>query len=226
MPKRSEPSHPTWVPPTIPWRERANPAWPIPQIQNIVATCNLDCRLDLKLIAQHARNVEHNRTRFKALVMRIREPRTTTLIFASGRVVVAGAKSTADARLAARKHARAVQKCGFQPKFREFKIQNFIASMNCGFRIRLEGIAHSHHEWVRWEPEIFPGLVARNYQLGVACLVFSNGKVVFTGAKSEELMYEAWLQLFPILLDHKVDMISIQTAPVSRKAPRKRKDKW
>ena len=31
----------------------------VPTLQNIVATVNLDCRLDLKTIAQHARNAEY-----------------------------------------------------------------------------------------------------------------------------------------------------------------------
>ena len=32
----------------------------VPTLQNIVATVNLDCRLDLKMIALHARNAEYN----------------------------------------------------------------------------------------------------------------------------------------------------------------------
>jgi hypothetical protein len=32
----------------------------IPTLQNIIATVNLDCRLDLKTIALHARNAEYN----------------------------------------------------------------------------------------------------------------------------------------------------------------------
>ena len=46
--------------------------------------------------------------------MRIREPRTTALIFSSGKMVCTGAKSEEDSRLAARKYARIVQKLGFQ----------------------------------------------------------------------------------------------------------------
>ncbi len=62
----------------------------IPTLQNIVATVNLDCRLDLKTIALHARNAEYNPKRFAAVIMRIREPKTTALIFASGKMVVTG----------------------------------------------------------------------------------------------------------------------------------------
>lgn len=74
---------------------------------------NLNCKLDLKKIALHARNAEYNPKRFAAVIMRIREPRTTALIFSSGKMVCTGAKSEDDSRLAARKYARIVQKLGF-----------------------------------------------------------------------------------------------------------------
>jgi transcription initiation factor TFIID TATA-box-binding protein len=32
----------------------------VPTLQNVVATVNLDCRLDLKTILLHTRNAEHN----------------------------------------------------------------------------------------------------------------------------------------------------------------------
>ena len=47
----------------------------VPQLQNIVSTVSLGCRLDLKRIALHARNAEYNPKRFAAVIMRIREPR-------------------------------------------------------------------------------------------------------------------------------------------------------
>lgn len=53
------------------------------RIQNIVASINLSLggyRLDLTKIAQTARNAEYNPQRFAAVIMRIREPRTTGII--------------------------------------------------------------------------------------------------------------------------------------------------
>jgi hypothetical protein len=41
--------------------------------------------------------------RFAAVIMRIREPKTTALIFASGKMVCTGAKSEQDSKLAAKK---------------------------------------------------------------------------------------------------------------------------
>lgn len=62
--------------------------------------------------------------------MRIREPKTTALVFASGKVVVTGAKSEDDSRLASRKYARIIQKLGFEAKFQDFKIQNIVGSVS------------------------------------------------------------------------------------------------
>lgn len=44
----------------------ANTAGIVPTLQNIVATVNLECKLDLKTIALHARNAEYNPKRFAA----------------------------------------------------------------------------------------------------------------------------------------------------------------
>ena len=98
----------------------------VPQLQNIVSTVDLGCKLNLKKIALLTRNAEYNPKRFAAVIMRIREPRTTALIFSSGKMVCTGAKSEEDSRLAARKYARIVQKLGFEAKFLDFKIQNMV----------------------------------------------------------------------------------------------------
>ncbi|MCO5585163.1 hypothetical protein L7F22_039095 [Adiantum nelumboides] len=128
----------------------------VPTLQNIVATVNLEVRLDLKTIALHARNAEYNPKRFAAVIMRIREPKTTALIFASGKMVVTGAKSEDDSRLASRKYARIIQKLGFDARFSEFKIQNIVGSCDVRFPIRLEGLAYSHGVYSSYEPELFP----------------------------------------------------------------------
>ncbi|PWA54525.1 hypothetical protein CTI12_AA435300 [Artemisia annua] len=121
-----------------------HPSGIVPTLQNIVSTVNLECKLDLKAIALQARNAEYNPKRFAAVIMRIRDPKTTALIFASGKMVCTGAKSEQSSKLAARKYARIIQKLGFPAKFKDFKIQNIVASCDVKFPIRLEGLAFSH----------------------------------------------------------------------------------
>ncbi|KAK3092431.1 hypothetical protein FSP39_002747 [Pinctada imbricata] len=170
-----------------------------PQLQNIVCTVNLGCKLDLKKIALHARNAEYNPKRFAAVIMRIREPRTTALIFSSGKMVCTGAKSEEQAKLAARKYARIVQKLGFPAKFLDFKIQNMVGSCDVKFPIRLEGLVLSHGQFSSYEPELFPGLIYRMVKPRIVLLIFVSGKVVLTGAKVREEIYEAFDNIYPIL---------------------------
>lgn len=173
----------------------------VPTLQNIVATVNLDCRLDLKTIALHARNAEYNPKRFAAVIMRIREPKTTALIFASGKMVVTGAKSEDDSKLASRKYARIIQKLGFNAKFTDFKIQNIVGSCDIKFPIRLEGLASRHHHFSSYEPELFPGLIYRMIKPKIVLLIFVSGKIVLTGAKVREEIYIAFESIYPVLND-------------------------
>merc|ERR1719471_1065007 len=144
----------------------------MPQLQNIVATVNLGITLDLKKIAMQARNAEYNPKRFAAVIMRIRDPRTTALIFSSGKMVCTGAKSEEKAKLAARKYARIVQKLGFPTKFKDFKIQNMVGSCDVKFPIRLEGLVLTHSQFSSYEPELFPGLIYRMFQPRIVLLIF------------------------------------------------------
>ncbi|XP_042337943.1 TATA box-binding protein-like 2 isoform X2 [Plectropomus leopardus] len=171
----------------------------IPQLQNIVSTVNLGCPLDLKFIALQARNAEYNPKRFAAVIMRIREPRTTALIFSSGKMVCTGAKSEEQSRLAARKYARVVQKLGFPARFLDFKIQNMVASCDVCFPIRLEGLVLTHQQFSSYEPELFPGLIYRMVKPRIVLLIFVSGKVVLTGAKERAEIYEAFENIYPIL---------------------------
>src|ERR1700749_3585677 len=102
--------------------------------------------------------------------MRIRDPKTTALIFASGKMVVTGAKSEDDSRLASRKYARIIQKLGFDAKFSEFKIQNIVGSCDVKFPIRLEGLAYSHGNFSSYEPE-----VCRTVVLSICCRQLVTG---------------------------------------------------
>jgi transcription initiation factor TFIID TATA-box-binding protein len=157
--------------------------------------------LDLKTIALHARNAEYNPKRFAAVIMRIREPKTTALIFASGKMVVTGAKSEDDSKLASRKYARIIQKLGFNAKFTDFKIQNIVGSCDIKFPIRLEGLASRHHNFSSYEPELFPGLIYRMIKPKIVLLIFVSGKIVLTGAKVREEIYQAFEMIYPVLSD-------------------------
>ncbi|AFP65589.1 TATA binding protein of transcription factor IID (nucleomorph) [Chroomonas mesostigmatica CCMP1168] len=172
----------------------------IPDIQNVVSTVNLGIQLDLKRIALKTRNAEYNPRRFAAVVMRIRDPKTTALIFSSGKMVITGAKSEETAKLGGKKYARIIQKIGYgHIKFLDFKIQNIVASCDTKFPIRLESLAHAHNQFCSYEPELFPGLIYRMISPKVVLLIFVSGKLVLTGAKQRNDIYQAFNNIYAVL---------------------------
>uniref|UniRef100_A0A3B4UQX3 TATA-box-binding protein-like n=2 Tax=Seriola dumerili TaxID=41447 RepID=A0A3B4UQX3_SERDU len=169
----------------------------LPQIQNVVSSVKLCCRLDLNFIAQNAWNVEYNPKSYKALVMRIREPRTTAVIYKSGNIVCTGAKSEDQSQVATRRFARKVQKLGFPVSFLDFKVQNVVASCSI-FPVSLEQLMLVHHQHCSYEPELFPGLFY--YVMpGITVTIFASGKMAFTGAKTVADIYRAFETIYPIL---------------------------
>jgi transcription initiation factor TFIID TATA-box-binding protein len=175
----------------------------IPTLQNVVATVNLNCKLDLKNIALRARNAEYNPKRFAAVIMRIREPKTTALIFASGKMVITGAKSEKSSRMAAQRYAKIIHKLGFNATFDDFKIQNIVSSCDTKFSIRLEGLAYAHSNYCSYEPELFPGLIYRMVKPKIVLLIFVSGKIVLTGAKVRDDIYQAFENIYPVLTQYR-----------------------
>ena len=171
----------------------------LPKLQNIVSTSNLKCILDLREIALKAKNAEYNPRRFAAVIMRIKEPKTTALIFSSGKIVCTGARTEEESRQASRIYAKIILKLGFPVRFTEFTVQNIVASCDVKFPIRLEGLANSYLKFCSYEPEMFPGLIFHMQDPKIVLLIFVSGKIVLTGAKKREDIYKAYQKIIPIL---------------------------
>jgi len=175
-----------------------------PVIHNVVATASLGCVLDLKQIAMTARNAEYNPRRFAAVVMRIREPKSTALVFKSGKLVVTGTKSQEEARHAARKFGRVIMKVGYtSARFRDFHVENLVSTFNVPFPIHLERLYKSLPNTMhsQYEPEVFPGLICR--VPGGTLLIFVSGRVVMIGMKTEEDIFKAYKYILPKLEEHR-----------------------
>ncbi|XP_013178056.1 PREDICTED: TATA-box-binding protein-like [Papilio xuthus] len=173
------------------------------KLQNCVSSVSLGCELKLLDIYSRTRFSEYNPARFHGVVMKILDPRATALVFRSGKIVCTGARNEHDSYIAARKFARIIQKLGFPAKFLDFKIQNFIATADLRFPIRLESLQQAHGQFSSYEPELFPGLVYRMVRPKVVLLIFVNGKIVFTGGKTRNEISEALDIIYPILRSYR-----------------------
>eukprot|EP01120_Amphizonella_sp_Union-15-10_P004771 TRINITY_DN1548_c0_g2_i1.p1 TRINITY_DN1548_c0_g2~~TRINITY_DN1548_c0_g2_i1.p1 ORF type:complete len:250 (+),score=53.47 TRINITY_DN1548_c0_g2_i1:103-852(+) len=184
---------------------RRHPSGIEPIQQNIVATVNLGVNLDLKQLSIRARNAEYNPKRFAAVIMRIREPQTTALIFSSGKMVCTGAKTEEQCQVAVRKFVGILQKLGTRATYSGIQIQNIVSSCDVQFAIRLEALALDHRQFCSYEPELFPGLIYRMIKPKIVLLIFVSGKIVLTGAKTKDDIYNAFDNIYPVLTEFKKD---------------------
>ena len=177
-------------------------------LQNVVATFNIGLdRIDLRELALKRPVIEYNPYKFAAANMRIAEPRTTALAFASGNMVCTGAKTELLSRLASRKYVRLLQKHDVPVSFRDFKIQNIVAATNVGRTIKLNELAEMYGPYVSYEPDLFPGLVFRTTSPKLVFLIFRSGKVVITGAKKREQIETTYDKLYQNVIRHFFDKI-------------------
>ena len=168
-------------------------------IENIVATVILENPLDLNLIETRIPEVDYNPDQFPGLVYRLEHPKVTVLIFKSGKMVITGAKSTKQLVHAVKKILKTLKDKGITIKGRpQIQIQNIVASANLNVYIDLERAALELPNSI-YEPEQFPGLIFRMDKPRVVMLIFSSGKMVITGAKMEEEVFQAIERVFGVL---------------------------
>ena len=197
---------------------------PIPTIENIVSTAKLNCELKLKEIAIQELNTQYNPKRFSGLIMRIKEPKATSLIFSNGKIIVLGAKTEEDSLKACKKIGKIIRSLNYPVILTDFKIQNIVGSCDSKLKINLYRLKNNIREHVdesrvAFEPEIFPGLIYRlipyisqnnesNENLSnIVLLIFSSGKIVICGGKNRNQIYDAFKKVYPLLYQAKIGNI-------------------
>jgi len=160
-------------------------------IENVVASATLNQNIDLNSVVKAFPSVEYRPQQFPGLVFRLKKPKTSTLIFGSGKMVCTGAKSERQAKTAINKVVRELKNNGIVIRRKPtIKVVNMVASASFGVRIDLEKAVYRLGRTM-FEPEQFPGLIYRMDEPRVVILVFATGKIVCTGAKREEEVYES-----------------------------------
>ena len=151
----------------------------------MVASASLGTELNLQELAISLDGADYEPERFPGLIYRIKEPKTATLLFHSGKAVCTGAKSLDQVKEAIDKVVTQIRKAGVSLDSEpEITVQNIVATSDLEQKINLSIIAITLGlERVEYEPEQFPGLVYRLDEPKVVMLLFSSGKIVCTGAR-------------------------------------------
>lgn len=161
------------------------------EIVNIVVSTSLETDVPLEKMVAALPNTEYNPEQFPGLVLRIKEPKTSALIFSSGKVVCTGAKTLADVDRSIEQIILNLKKIDVEVTIKpEITVQNIVASGSIGMPLNLNflGIRLPNTEY---EPEQFPGLVHKLRGTRATFLLFSNGKIVCTGTRTEQEVHDA-----------------------------------
>lgn len=166
------------------------------KVNNVVATVSIEIlkRLNLVEIAQKLRDVEYNPEKFPGVIIRQEKPKSTFLLFSTGKMVVTGLESVKKADKAVSKIIKRLNKNEIKLNNPKTIIQNIVISGDLHYLIDLNR-AVLLMDYAMYEPEIFPGLMYRMKDPGAAFLIFSTGKFVCTGIKTVDTAEEAILKL-------------------------------
>ncbi len=172
---------------------------PIIEIVNVVASATIDQKLDLNKIQEKFPDVEYHPDVFPGAVFRIRNPKSSTLLFSTGKMVCTGSKSEELAVKAVDMVVKKLRKGGIKIKKNAVvTVQNIVSSIILVGRVILVRVARTLPRSM-YEPEQFPGVIHRMVDPKVVILIFSSGKLVCTGGKTEKDVYRAVNQLHSML---------------------------
>lgn len=158
------------------------------KVENIVASAIFAEKLDLDVIATSLEEAEYEPEQFPGLIYRLKDPKTATLLFTSGKANCTGAKNLEDVRKTIDIIAEKLKKLDIDVyKKIDFVVQNMVATADLGGELNLNEVAVAFGlENVEYEPEQFPGLVYRVKEPRVVMLLFGSGKIVSTGGRNTE----------------------------------------
>ena len=159
--------------------------------------------------------------------MKLRRPYTTASMWSSGKITCTGANSEDQAKVAARKYARLLQKLGFNCRFNNYRVVNVLGTCIMPFAIKITNFSKEHREAryvnvdtvnyiVTWcltrnkyyiqcnykissyEPELHPGVTYRIKQPKATLKIFSTGSITIT-APSVANIQSAVEHIYPLV---------------------------
>jgi TATA-box binding protein (TBP) (component of TFIID and TFIIIB) len=80
------------------------------------------------------------------ITMKLRKPYTTASMWSSGKVTCTGATSEEQAKIAARRFARCLQKLGFKARFNNFRVVNVLGTCSMPFAIKIMAFSERYKE--------------------------------------------------------------------------------
>ena len=177
-------------------------------VSNVVATAFFGVQIDLKEVAWQCHG-DFNPDSFAAVSVRLQQPKTTALIFGSGRIVCTGSSSEESAVEAIHQYYRMIKAVAPTAMCVNIRIQNIVSTASLHRSVDIEEMYKRFQISSTYDPELFPGIriviEPTHENATLRALLFSSGNCVITGAKNRNEIASGWTQIQevakPFLLD-------------------------
>eukprot|EP00854_Cymbomonas_tetramitiformis_P009652 gene9652-11436_t len=131
-------------------------------------------------------------SKFAAVRFRLKIPKCTMLVFASGKCVCIGCMSVGEAEIAINTCFRYVCKIARSAKLSDISVQNIVSHTNIKHRVNLIKMSQENSLNINYDPELFPGLRMSLQEQNARACIFFQGNIVVTGCKSFETLARVW----------------------------------
>jgi TATA-box binding protein (TBP) (component of TFIID and TFIIIB) len=197
------------------------------KIENVVCTCRLvdgktggPFNFGLQYLGSKlmTRGAKYNKKRIAATILRFIHPKIAVLIFAQGKMVVTGSKSEDQGTYTIYRTVKLLKTLGYKNiEVRNITVQNVVGNTALPFKLKIKRLGRDV-EYCTQDSSLFPGAIIRYPPISpIAVLAFKPGKMVITGAKTEEGIVNAVKAVLPLL--EKYADGKIQTNPISTQTP-------
>jgi transcription initiation factor TFIID TATA-box-binding protein len=160
------------------------------KVVNVVASGSLNAELDLEKVAtEFVDIVDYNPDKYPGAYFRFSDAAPLITLYRTGKYIITGADSENDASATRAKFLELLAERGILDTADDdwFAVQNFVCTADLGQSINLNALSIGFGlERTEYEPEQFPGLIFRPPDAPCVALLFSSGKIVFTGCPDVE----------------------------------------
>lgn len=153
-------------------------------ISNVVCAFSVRYPLQLRNIALNAANVEYKREN-GMVTMKLRKPYTTASIWSSGKITCTGATSEENAKVAARRYARLLQKLNFKVRFQNYRVVNVLGTCKMPWAIKIIPFSEKYKKAASYEPELHPGVTYHLHNPTATLKIFTTGSMTVTGERDK-----------------------------------------
>lgn len=129
--------------------------------------------------------------------MKVRRPSVTASIRSSGSITLHGSASEEEAKIAARRVARILQKVGYRVRFTDFRVVNILGTCSLPFGVHVDNFCMKNRQ-ATYEPEVKPGVRLKLNEFGAEVTIFQTGSMNIT-APSVQAINMAVHHVWPLV---------------------------